>query len=388
MNKKIFISYRRDDTQYQVDILHEEMLKYGIPKENIFKDIESISLGVNFDEAIDQALESADIALIIIGEHWFDEKNKKRLQDPNDFVRREVAKSLQKQNKVVVPVLYSTQMPPTDELPDDLKDLWRKNAIEITRKHMHEDIKAMLERLNLIAPDIELAPSSSPVGKIAVKRSFAKNVVIGVAVFIFLIILLVWWAGSGDNKPSQNKKDTTAQTAINGTDGVQSSDKKTVLGTKTDACVGYCKIKRLTFSQNGTKSIMELKIVDIPKTLTFNQASLKNDDLEYQWGILVDLDGDGIYDYAFSLAHWKNNQATLLGSLDENTEVLVEKEKNKDFEIINNFPIDVKIVGNSIIFTVEESAKFKITNGHSILKAYVTIRGDVPCDDISPELKL
>ena len=60
-NKKIFISYRRSDSQFMVDELYEILLKNEVAKESIFKDIESIQIGVNFDEAIDNALASVSL---------------------------------------------------------------------------------------------------------------------------------------------------------------------------------------------------------------------------------------------------------------------------------------------------------------------------------------
>ncbi len=148
-NKKIFISYRRSDSQFMVDELYEILLKNEVAKESIFKDIESIQIGVNFDEAIDNALAQSDIVLIIMGKTWFSEENKQRLNDPNDFVRREIAKSLRAKDKLVIPVLFDSEMPPVEELPEDLKDLTRKNAFVVSRKYKNQDINDLLKKLQL-----------------------------------------------------------------------------------------------------------------------------------------------------------------------------------------------------------------------------------------------
>ena len=49
---KIFISYRRSDTQYQVDDLYEIFLKNKVSRNNIFKDIESIEVGQNYEQVV------------------------------------------------------------------------------------------------------------------------------------------------------------------------------------------------------------------------------------------------------------------------------------------------------------------------------------------------
>ena len=66
---KIFISYRREDSQGFVDRI-SPMLKQRFGLENVFKDVDSIHPGAIFLDKIRQALDDADVLLVVIGAGW------------------------------------------------------------------------------------------------------------------------------------------------------------------------------------------------------------------------------------------------------------------------------------------------------------------------------
>lgn len=66
---KIFISYRRDDSQYVTDSIHD-YLKAHFGDENVFLDVESIPFGVNFREYLAEQIAAHDVVLVIIGPDW------------------------------------------------------------------------------------------------------------------------------------------------------------------------------------------------------------------------------------------------------------------------------------------------------------------------------
>lgn len=162
--KGIFISYRRQDSQSAAgrlaDHLRENMR--GVP---IFRDVETIEPGVDFVEAIDRALQSCGILLAVIGPRWVgmpDAAGKRRLDDANDYTRLEIATALQREGVRVIPVLVEgAQMPGSDELPDDLKLLARRNAIELTDKRWEYDVSQLVETLRK-ALDMQPGPPPRP----------------------------------------------------------------------------------------------------------------------------------------------------------------------------------------------------------------------------------
>lgn len=160
----IFISYRRQDSQSAAGRLTDH-LRDNMPAVPIFRDIETIEPGVDFVDAIDRALQSCGILLAVIGPRWgsqADSAGRRRLDDPNDYTRLEIATALQRSDVRVIPVLVEgAEMPGSDVLPDDLKALARRNAIELTDKRWEFDVSKLVETLNK-ALDVRPAPKPLP----------------------------------------------------------------------------------------------------------------------------------------------------------------------------------------------------------------------------------
>jgi len=110
---KIFISYRREDSQHQADRLHAALSR-KIPKRNIFIDVDNIPVGVDFVQHLDQQVGQCEVLLALIGPDWLEAKNPetgaRRLDDPKDFVRIEIASAL-KRGIPVAPVLLDGAFP-------------------------------------------------------------------------------------------------------------------------------------------------------------------------------------------------------------------------------------------------------------------------------------
>jgi TIR domain len=95
MPSKVFISYRRDDARWQAREIYRA-LKQVLPSDHVFMDIDSIPIGVDFVEFLEGWVEQCDIMLALIGAGWaegIDSKTgRRRLENPDDFVRIEVRK--------------------------------------------------------------------------------------------------------------------------------------------------------------------------------------------------------------------------------------------------------------------------------------------------------
>lgn len=132
VNPKIFISYRRADSQDFTDRLFDYMAKH-FGAENVFQDVgdsSKIPLGVDFVEYLADQVQACDVVLVVIGEQWTRILQDRARRD-DDFVRIEVESALA-QGKLVVPVLKSaTQMPTSDALPESIRKLARLNASRV-----------------------------------------------------------------------------------------------------------------------------------------------------------------------------------------------------------------------------------------------------------------
>ncbi len=71
--------------------------------------------------------------LVIIGPRWLDDYDdgKRRLDNPNDFVRLEIAKALQSDKRVIPVLVGGASMPRSEDLPAELMPLVYRQAIEL-----------------------------------------------------------------------------------------------------------------------------------------------------------------------------------------------------------------------------------------------------------------
>lgn len=143
---RVFISYRRDDSQTIVGRIYD-YLEDEFGEGNIFRDVDSILAGDDFPTVVNGAIEASDVVLVIIGRKWLSTKNRKRLHDPDDFLRIEIETALTLPDKLLIPVLVnSAKMASNDELPSSLSSLIHKNAIPVRED---PDFRRDMERLIL-----------------------------------------------------------------------------------------------------------------------------------------------------------------------------------------------------------------------------------------------
>jgi hypothetical protein len=86
----------------------------------------------------------------MIGPNWpdaRDEHGNRRLDDPNDFVRIEIAAALQRNIPVIPILLDGARIPKARELPDDLRDLTSRNGLDVRHASFHEDMERLIRGL-------------------------------------------------------------------------------------------------------------------------------------------------------------------------------------------------------------------------------------------------
>jgi hypothetical protein len=160
------VNYRRHDSEGEAGRLFDELAKH-FGENAVFMDVAGIEPGQDFRKAIDQSVASCSVLLAVIGPHWLDAQDdagERRLNDPGDFVRIELASALGSGIPVIPVLVRSARMPRPEQLPEDLKDLAYRNAVELTHARWKSDVQLLL---NAVRP--HMGDTIGPPGSGAVK---------------------------------------------------------------------------------------------------------------------------------------------------------------------------------------------------------------------------
>ena len=94
-------------------------------------DFDSIPPGMDFREQIKQMIERSKLVIAIIGPHWLGEQPdaSRRIDNPADFVRLEIAYALERGIPIIPVLVNNTPMPPPEKLPQEIEGLAFRNAL-------------------------------------------------------------------------------------------------------------------------------------------------------------------------------------------------------------------------------------------------------------------
>jgi hypothetical protein len=152
-------------------------------------DVAAIQPGRDFRKSIDQSLNSCGVFLSLIGKSWLtakDSSGQRRLDDPADFVRIETGAALKRDIPVVPVLVQGASAPKPDQLPDELKELAFRNAVELTHTRWDTDIHVLIKALRpLISQSI---PKPEPE---QVQRGSELRVTKPIAVIAVLLVIVV-----------------------------------------------------------------------------------------------------------------------------------------------------------------------------------------------------
>jgi hypothetical protein len=158
---RIFLSYRRDDASGHAGRLYDSLAaRFGA--ENVFMDVDTIELGVDFAEVIAEAVASCDVLIALVGRRWLDAvdaEGGRRLDDPNDFVRLELEAALTRDVLVIPARVHGATQPTAQQLPDSLAPFARRQGTELRDAGWRDDVRRLIERLErLERGEAEAAP--------------------------------------------------------------------------------------------------------------------------------------------------------------------------------------------------------------------------------------
>jgi hypothetical protein len=144
----IFISYRREDSAGSAGRIYDR-LRHHFSAEDLFIDVDTVQPGVDFIVAIETAVRSCDVLIAIIGTRWLDvtDRHGRRIDNPDDLVRTEVLTALKSGIRVIPVLVNGANMPHSQDLPEPLRPLTRRAAVEVGHTRFDADMDFLVKAL-------------------------------------------------------------------------------------------------------------------------------------------------------------------------------------------------------------------------------------------------
>ncbi len=137
----IFISYRREDSAGYARLIYDRIVN-RVDRDHVFFDVDNIEPGLDFVSILSERVGACDSLVAVIGRQWLtvrDDQQRRRIDDPQDFVRIEIEAALKRDIRVIPVLVDGARMPRPEELPDGLKSLSKRQAIEISHTRFDAD---------------------------------------------------------------------------------------------------------------------------------------------------------------------------------------------------------------------------------------------------------
>jgi TIR domain len=145
----IFINYRRDDTAAVAGRIFDRLL-VDFDRDELFIDVDAIAPGQDFVKALEHRVAKCNAFVAVIGRGWAEAAEadgQLRLHDPRDYVRIELEAALARGVPVIPVLVDGAKMPKEAQLPESLKALTRRQAVELSHSRFASDAGTLTEAL-------------------------------------------------------------------------------------------------------------------------------------------------------------------------------------------------------------------------------------------------
>jgi cell division septation protein DedD len=197
----IFIGYRRGDGAGWAGRLHADLRARLGRDSEIFMDVDGIPPGEDFRVYIDRAIGQCDAFVAMIGPNWLDARDaqgRRRLDDPGDFVRLEIAAALDRNIRVIPVLVGGARLPTAEELPEPLDRLVNRHAISLDNETWELGVSRIVgsfgEPTDPLLPRLTRSTRRLDSGRRAGPRPRPYRII---GIVLILVVVLILVAGFG-----------------------------------------------------------------------------------------------------------------------------------------------------------------------------------------------
>lgn len=168
----VFLSYRRDDAAHITGRI-ADAIAARIGRDRVFVDVDSVAPGEDFVRKIEASIQASGTFIAVIGSNWLTAatpQGQRRIDLDGDFIRLEVRTALAAGLRIVPVLVDNAPMPRAEDLPEDVRQFVRHNAVHLNHTTFTRDIQALLDVIDArpAKPRPRLTALAMPVGAAAV----------------------------------------------------------------------------------------------------------------------------------------------------------------------------------------------------------------------------
>jgi tetratricopeptide (TPR) repeat protein len=154
----VFINYRGADSDTAAVLVDRE-LSARLGSDRVFLDSRSIPAGADFVEELLERLRACSVLVVVIGPRWLsltDEAGRRRIDDPGDWIRREIAEALSRGLRVIPVLTGDAALPAAADLPADIAGLSRRQYVPLRHRYITGDLAFLVERITGADPELAM----------------------------------------------------------------------------------------------------------------------------------------------------------------------------------------------------------------------------------------
>jgi TIR domain len=147
-----FLNYRRRDTTQETKRIYDRMTDH-FGRNSIFLDVDSIPLGVDFRQLIENVVSKSKSHLFVIGPEWLDVKRpdgSRCVDDPKDLCRIEAEAAIVRGVPLVAALIRGATLPSEESLPPSLVEVAYSFDLPVRKDQWDHDLNRLLKTVAML----------------------------------------------------------------------------------------------------------------------------------------------------------------------------------------------------------------------------------------------